>query len=272
MEENNYEKYDELEPMEEEQPGFTDKLIGVFTEPSKMFAELAKFPAKISSWLIPLFIFVLVLIFTIWLPTNNPILKQEMIEKQITEVEKQLNERVKKGEISRTTADQQIEGTREYMTDKGGLMFVFQAVGILITVPIMMIVIGAFYFIIMKFVLKGDGSFGDAMTAMALPFYISMIGIILVAAVSMVTDKFFGGFNVASLFSFEDDSTVKILLSKLDVFSIWYYYVASIGFAALFKIANKTKVMITVFGIWIGVTLLFLLASGAVPMLKNFIK
>ena len=50
------------EIIEEEELGFTDKMIGVLSEPANLFQKLANLPYKTVDWLIPIG---LVIIFSI---------------------------------------------------------------------------------------------------------------------------------------------------------------------------------------------------------------
>jgi hypothetical protein len=58
------------------------------------------------------------------------------------------------------------------------------------------------------------------------------------------------------------------LLAKLDPFSIWAYFVLSIGLAKMFKSQATGKYFIMVFGLWIVGGLLVWYVAKAVPFLS----
>jgi len=59
-------------------------------------------------------------------------------------------------------------------------------------------------------------------------------------------------------------------LSKLNVFSIWFYVVFGIGLAKMNKSDDVKKYIIAVVAIWLGFGLLFHFLTKAVPFLANF--
>ena len=86
------------EPIEEEELGITDKMVGVLTEPSTFFKKIANLPLKSSDWLIPLIIAIVITMISSAIMMTNPTIKADMQEKQMKQVEKYFQEQVDKGD------------------------------------------------------------------------------------------------------------------------------------------------------------------------------
>lgn len=270
--EENYNQNLIEEEMRECQLGFTDKIIGIFTEPSKLFSELAKFPPKAADWVIPLIFLFIVTMGGNFLMMTNPVLKQQMQEKQMQRMEQSMKDMVEKGQITKDQAAQQIESSREMMESGGmALQMSIGAIAGLIMMFVFFLLVGTFFFMIAKFVLKGDGTWTGTLVALGLPNYILVINGILIFIVAMATDNYITGLNPAAFMELETGTLAHAFLSKLDPLTIWSYLVVSIGLAKMFKSENTTKYIITVMFIWIGFSILMALLAIVFPFLKNFI-
>jgi hypothetical protein len=265
----NEENLSEEELLEEEfEFNHSDKMVGLFSEPSNMFSKLAKAPAKTMDWLIPLLIFIVVLSLSTIIMQSNPQIRYSMIEKQTEAIEKNFSEAVNTGRMTQEQADTQIESIRERMQEGGMAMLIPQIVGIVIFTFIVFFVLSGFYFLIARFVLKGEGPYGNAMVAYGLTFYIASVQVILQVIVAMLMSKMVSDLSVATFLDMAKTDFVGFLLGKLDLFSIWFYVVVGIGLAKMFKSDNTKKYVITVIALWFGFSLLFFYLAKAVPFLS----
>jgi hypothetical protein len=121
-------------------------------------------------------------------------------------------------------------------------------------------------------VLKGDGSYSQAMTAMGLPLYISVLQSILLIIVGMLLGKMLTGLNPASLSGMDLKTLPGFLLSRLDVFSIWFYIVLGIAFAKMFKSDNVKKYVFASIGVWLVFMFIIFGLSKVSPMFGNMIR
>ena len=96
-------------------------------------------------------------------------------------------------------------------------------------------IIALVYWLVAKFVLKGEGNYAGTMVAFGLPYYISIIQVIVMVILALSMNKFFQGTSVASFIDSDTSTITGFLLSKLDIFSIWFYAAVSIGLAKMFK-------------------------------------
>lgn len=256
---------------EEEGLAFSDKLVGVFSEPVATFTDMAKFPTKFSDWFIPALILIMLSLGSQFLITSNPILKQKVIEQRLEMIESQFDQAVEAGQMSQNQADQRMEMIRDNMDQQMGAQMIIGLVIGFFAFFIFFFIVAGYFFLIAKFVLKGDGTYGNAMTAIALPYYILMVQAVVTVIVMMATDDLFVGVNLAALVDAGKDTYLEFLFKRIDVFSIWYYTIAGIGLAKLFKAENWKNYVIAVIASWIGVSSIVFALSTVLPFLKNFL-
>lgn len=255
---------------EEFELNHTDKLVGVFTEPSLTFEAAAKFPPKTSDWLIPVFALIIVVIISNFLIMSNPIIKQSIVEKQMAMIEKQFSDAVESGSMTQSQADEQMDRIRDSMDQQMAAGQIFQVIGVLIGVFIFFFVVSGVYFLFSRFALKGDGTYASAMVPYGLSFYISIIAAIIQLILSLSMDKHFQDLSVASFMGTDTSTFIGMLLSKIDIFSIWAYTIISIGLAKMFKSEETGKYLAMVFGLWIGVSIIWFFVVKAIPFLSSF--
>ena len=256
-----------VEPPEEEvELNHTDKIVGVFSEPGNTFASIAKTGAKTSDWLIPLFLLIAVLILSTVVKFSNPQVKMEMMQ----QTEKQMQEMVDNGTLTQEQADTRMEQVRQLYG--GPIGIIFASISIIFGFLIAFFVIATAFFIAAKFILKGDGSYKDALTAYGLPYYIAVIQAIVAVILSVALGKYFENASVASFMDVQQGTIISFLLGKLDVFSIWFYAVLSISLAKMFKSQSTAKYYAMVFGMWIGFGLIFFFLGKSVPFLAGFAR
>lgn len=258
------------EEEEEYELSHTDKLVGIFTEPGTMFTKVAQFPAKASDWVIPVILFIIVVSLSTIIMQSNPQIKYSMMEKQITMIEEQFDEAVSSGQMTQEQADQQLEMIRERMEGGGAAMLIPQIIGIVIVTFLIFFVVSGVYLLFAKFVLKGDGSYSYAMIGYGLPFYIATLQVIIMVILAMILNKFLSDTSVGTFIDADKQEFVGFLLSKLDIFSIWFYAIVSIAYAKLFKSESTGKYFVMIFGLWIGFSIIFFFLAKAVPFLKWF--
>jgi len=257
---------------EEQELSHTDKLVGIFTEPQPLFSKTAKFTAKTSDWLIPVFVFIVAAILSQFVISSNPEIKRQQQDKMMQNIEKGFDDAVKEGKMSREQANQQLEQMEENMSSGAGS--IFQTIGLVVGIPfgtfIVFFVISGFFFAVSKFGLKGEGAYKDVMVAYGLPMYISVIEVILTVIAALALSKLMTGFSAADLMGVDKSTTTGFLLGKLSPLTIWFYVVFGIGLAKMNKSDDVKKYVIAVVVIWLGFSLLFHFLTKAVPFLANF--
>lgn len=257
-------------PEEDFELNHSDKLVGVFSEPGTTFERMSKVGVKTSDWLIPLFVVIIVSIVSNYVMMTNPTIKYSIVEKQMEAVEERLDEMVESGQMTEAQRDQQLDQTRNFMENQGGTQLIFSTIGILIFTFVMFFLISGVFFAVTKFALKGEGDYKAAMGAYGLPHYISVIQVIVMVILAFVLDRFIQGTSVAAVLDSDKTTFVGWILSKLDIFSIWFYAVVAVGFAKMFQSESYGKYFGMVFGLWLGFGLIFWLLKDALPFLRWF--
>jgi len=256
---------------QEQELSHSDKLVGIFSEPGKTFESIAKFPIKTIDWLLPVLAMLVVVIISQVIMMGNPQIKAEMKQKQLEAVEKRFQEQVDKGTMTKQQAEEQMQTVEEQMDKMGGTVGkVFTAIGILVFGFGAYFVIAGFYFLIIKFIFKVDGSYKHVLVTTGLTSYIGIISMVLVTIFSLFSGKLSRDVSAATLFSVDTKTFVGFLLAKLDVFSIWIYFVVALGMTKLFNAGDSKKYYYFIFGAWIIWGLIVFSLMKSVPFLQNF--
>jgi hypothetical protein len=256
-------------PNENGELSHSDKMIGVFTEPAKMFDYTSKFPTRNKDWVIPVIIFFIVVALIRMIAMTNEEVYFEAKRKGIERIEKM----VESGMMTREQADQAIEGIDKQMEFmKGPVGWVITIATTLIFGFIVFFIIVGIYYLFIRFLLKGEGTFASALVANGLTIYISILQVIIGGILTMLLGKMIMDTSLASIMGTDKNTIIGWLLGKVDPISIWAYIVLSIGLAKMYKSESTGKYYALVFGLWlIGMFILFQLAQ-AVPFLQNFMQ
>ena len=272
MEENkDYKQQISVNEEEDFELNHSDKLVGVFTEPTKTFERMAKFPPKTVDWLLPLILLIIVAVLANFVMMSNPTIRYNVIEKNLAQVQNRLDKMVEEGKLTREQADSQLEMTRKMMEGKG-VGIVLQAVGTTVSLFLIFFIIAAVFHIFVKTFLKGEGNYSSSLVAYGLPYYILIIEIILTVIAAMITDRMFTDLSVASFAAMDKSSFLGFILSKVDIFSIWYYTILGIGLAKMHKAKETGKYIALVYVIWLGFGIIFYFLGQNVTILRSFMK
>jgi len=247
----------------------SDKMIGVFTEPAKMFYHTSKYPPRNKDWVIPVLIFFIVVALIRIIAMTNVEVKFEAKKQGIDRIEKM----VESGMMTREQGDEAIEAIDQQMEFmEGPIGWVITIATTLIFGFIIFFIIVGIYFLFIKFILKGEGTFASALVANGLTSYISILQIIIGGILTMLFGKMIMDTSLASIMGSDKTTLTGWFFAKIDPISIWAYVVLSIALAKMFKSESTGKYYALVFGVWlIGMFILFQLAQ-AIPFLQNFLQ
>ena len=247
----------------------SDKMIGVFTEPAKTFFTTSKFPPRNKDWVIPVLIFLIVVALIRIIAMTN---KEVYFEAKKQGIER-IEQMVESGTMTREQGDEAINAIDQQMEFmQGPIGWVITIATTLIFGFIIFFIIVGLYYLLIKFLLKGEGTFASALVANGLTSYISILQVIIAGILTMLLGKMVMDTSVASLMGSDKNTLVGWALAKIDPISIWAYIILAIGFAKMFKSESTGKYYAVVFGLWlVGMFILFQLAQ-AVPFLQNFMQ
>lgn len=242
----------------------SDKMIGVFTEPARMFSVTSKFAAKHKDWVIPILIFFVVVSLVRILAMTNEEVYFEAKKQGIDRIEKM----VENGTLTREQADQQIDAMDTYM--RGPMSWIFTVIPILLFGFIFFFIITGIYFLLIKFILKGEGTFTGALVANGLTAYINILQIVIAGIFTMLIGKIMMDTSVASFIGSDKNTITGWVLSKIDPISIWAYAILAIGFAKMNKSESTGKYYALVFAVWLIGAFIWFQITQAVPFLQGF--
>lgn len=264
--ENNDTLNTEQTPQQEEL-SHSDKMIGVFTEPSNTFETIARFPVRSIDWVLP----VVILFILIGVMRSIAMLNEEVaLQTRQAQIE-MFDKMVSEGKMTQDQADQAIEGIEKQMEFmRGPLGWVINVVSTLIFGFIFFFIIAGIYFLFVKFLLKGEGTYQHVLVANGLTAYISMIQVLIGGILTFALGKIVMDTSVANFLDLEKGSLVKFFVSKVDPISIWAYSVLAIGLAKLNRAQSSTPYFILVFTLWILGGLLFFFLGKVFPFLSGF--
>jgi hypothetical protein len=225
---------EQTSPEEIAELSFSDKFVGVFTEPSATFENISKFKIKTIDWLIPLLISCVIIAAGNVIRMSNPAIKSSTIEMTRAQQEKQLAKYVQEKKITQEQADKQIEQTEKFMATP--LYLIIASGGAIIGMFVFFFVFAFVYFIFGKFVFRGTGTFASALPALGLTQLIAAISSILAIILSVVYSKTISDGSIASIINFSQiSSPLYLILGILDVFMIWATVAQSIGLSKMYK-------------------------------------
>ena len=244
-----------------EEMTFSDKITGVFTEPSKVFENVKIFGPKFIDWFIPLLILIALTIFSTLLLTSNPEIKSEIDLKTRQATEERLDKLVKEGKLTPQQKEEQLEQIEKFTS--GPAMQVIQYISITIFMFVFAFILSAIYYLIWIFILKGQGSYNHVLNVYGLSLFINMIEVILVSIVALMMGKLVNSFSVAAFLNLEKGTTLNYILSKINPFTFWWLYVVGVGLARVYSVP-KNKSLITIFVLW----LIYVVIAKFIPFLS----
>jgi len=251
----------------------SDKLIGVFTEPSNTFSITSKFPPRTKDWFLPILFLLLAAALVQLILTNNEEITFQIKQKQMQKIEAQFDEAVKSGAMTREQANEQLDRISEQIDQgRGTTGMIIQIVSVFVVGFLIFIIYSGIYFLFGKTLLKGEGLFASALVANGLASYIGIIHIILAAVLSLSLGRLIPYIDLTAILGVERATFMGFLLGKVDPFSIWMYTVLGIGLSKMFQSNSSTKYIAMVFGIWVAITFIFFLLAQAVPFLQFFMQ
>lgn len=250
----------------------TDKVVGLFTEPSNLFSNLSKQKPKSIDWAIPLVIMILLAISIQFLVLNNPVLKHQVVQEQMDRIEVMLNDAVEQGKMTQGQAEQQLDAIAERMDQQ-------MSAGLIMTIIIIIAISLIFFFaatgvyvLIIKLGLKGSGTYKEGLTAYGLPGHIMILQLIITIILMLYMGDIKIGTDAAKILGYDVQEFSGYLLSYIDPLKIWFYVIVGIAFAKMFK-SEKTGVYVsTMLGVWFFFGIAFYGLAQVVPFLKFIIR
>jgi hypothetical protein len=238
----------------------SDAITGIFTEPCETFQTIAATHKK-NYWLLPLIIMIVAGLISTFLFYRDSQLVDKIMDKQKEKVTQQMEEQVKNGKMSKEDAKVALERAEKFMDPKG---IFFQAMGYISTVllPVILgLLLSVVYLVALK-IMKADFEYANILNAIGVPAVILAIGSIITIVLSILMGEIS---TLSPGLLLKEEMVGKMLngfLVKLDVFTIWYFFIVSIGLSKIARIKSAAAYGI-VFGVFIAYALITGLLFGA---------
>jgi len=233
---------------ETEQLSKIEAVTGVITDPGNTFDNISRF-SKTNYWIFPMILMIVANMIGTFLFFQDEELTSKVMDKQKKQLREQMDEKVKKGDMSREEANLAIESAEKFMDPKG--MF-FKIIGFAMGIfsPFILLFILSLISLVIIKILKGDFNFVGTLNVIGLGNVIIAIGVIIGTVLSVLMGDL-SGLSPALIFKEEmTGAKINTFLTKIDVFYIWFYIVISIGIAKAGKVKTM-PVMIILFSIFL---------------------
>lgn len=227
-----------------EQLSNADAMSGIFTEPGETYETIANTPKK-NYWIFPVLISVVIGLISTFLFMQDAELVSKTMEKQKEKMREKFQESVKQGKMTQEDSEKAMES----MNPKGMMFKVFGFGGAIIGPFVILLLLSVFYLIALK-IMKAQFDFMNILNVVGLAMLISGIGNIIAVVISILKGNL-TSVGPGLLFSEESaGQKVYTMLTKIDLFSIWFYAVIAIGLSKIARV-SIAKTAAVVFGLWI---------------------
>jgi hypothetical protein len=230
----------EPSPQPEDELSVPEAITGVITEPSETYERMSSSSRK-NYWLIPLMILIAANLIGTYIFFSNDELISKVVDKEIAK----LDEKLDKGELSESDYDM----AKKFVDPKGTFFLVIGYGGSLVGPFFILIILSVLYFVILK-IFKLNQEFSRVMNIVGLAMIIMAVGNLVSILVSVVTGTMSGVSPALLMTEPEGGDIVYSLVSKLDIFTIWFLFIIAIGLNKAAKLEAE-KAYSAVFGIWL---------------------
>lgn len=242
----------------EERISFSDRLVGILTEPSVIFEKMSKAKASTGTWLIPL-----LLVFTMYAIANivislNPNSALDQRETARAGMERRIEKMKADGKISKEQAEQQREMFEKQIDAPKSMMLGISTVAIFVTGMLFTFFVCLIYYLMIKFVMKGNIDYQGILIVQATAGMVSLISLPVIIALAFVTGKHFMDLSVATLlrvFTGTELQGMALLVGRIDIVTIWATVITGFGFAK-YNNSDTKKYMGFAFGMYIAAMLI----------------
>ena len=235
----------------EEPLSLTDKFIGVLTEPAPTFENVRAAGPRVSDWLVPVLLLMIVIAAGTLARFSNPEFAAQIQQQQ----QQQFQKSVESGDMTAEQAEQ----AQQQMESMKGIFPIIGAVSGAIGYAVFFFIIALIYWLIVRFLMRGDPTFGLVLSAVGLVAFINIIDQLVSLLLIYVTGKPFVTLSPVLFMdvNITDMSFAAKASMLLNPIAIWATWVLGIGLEKVSRI-SRAKGMIAAFSLYIVFTLLTL--------------
>lgn len=212
-----------------EKMNFTDKITGIILEPDNLFTRLSQHKPRVSDWFLAILIYIFITSICNVIIQNNQEIKQLQFREKIEKVEKDVENRVQTGRMSRQEANSIIDEEyrrNEFLNAGPGLVwsfigtFVFTFLGFFIFVLITLFILNSTFAELYKL--------NKTLLAIGLPFYILALEPVLSTLVSLILKKNISNLSLDKFLPFRE-GYIAFIIGFINPVKIWYIFLISLG-------------------------------------------
>ncbi len=226
-------------------------LLNMYAAPGEVFDTIKSSPKRSALWVIPVTLTIILGIFFTFVVFSDPAIQSQLRDR----MEKQVEDQIASGQIPPERAD----AAREQMASMaGGTMFkIFGSLGVIVFTFASILVVSLVMLLVGKISFKAAAPYGKVMEVVGASTMINnVLGTIVTMLVMLAMGSMYATPGLALLISgFDPNNKVHVLLSAVNIFSIWYLAVLSVGVGKLFN-GTTGKAAVWVVGLWVVWTLL----------------
>ena len=241
-------------------------MFNIFAAPGDVFAEVKEAKPSTANWLVPVLLFVVVGIISVFI-----VFSQEAIVQQIREQQnKAIEDQVAAGKMPRAQADQ-----AEAMMEKFAGATVMKITGSFFVVVLAFVRVFWWAFVLWllaKWFLNADIPYQKGMEVAGLAMMISILGSLVTTLLSVMMGKALTGVNPTLLLANDNPtSLLHMCLGALDVFDLWIAFVLATGLTRL-TAAPCSKAFSVTFGYWLAMDCLLVFGGWTLAHLSTGFK
>ena len=229
---------------------FGARAMGVLTSPGDLFSEVASAPVQTSSWLLPYLITLLVAAVVTYSLSSTPSLRQQILEPQQQQMQKQLDE----GKMTQQQFDQAVA-----MMESPVMFFVisFGISAIIVTVALFGIPLALW--LTAKLALKSPASYQKMLEVYGLTSLVGALSAVITLLLWHVFDSVHAslGGSLLVMNNFDKENLGHELLASVTVFGLWETALLGQGMA---KVSGKSAS--TGMGIAFGLLAVWVIVSS----------
>jgi hypothetical protein len=234
-----------VQPSPPKETSTFSKLMNIFVAPGEVFESIKAKPRTNALWVIPSILAVVLGIFFFFVLSSDPAIESQFRD----QISKRVDEQIAQGQVTPDRA----EATKEQMMNMTKIVAPILSI---ILVFASLLVVSLVIFLVGKLAFKGNATYGKVMEVVGASFMVDkVLGPIVASLIMLAMGSIYASPGLALLISgFNPDDKVHILLSSVNIFSIWYLSVLSIGVRKFYDV-SIWKAAVWVVALWVLWTL-----------------
>lgn len=209
----------------------TEAMAGIFTAPGDTYEAVSRTEGK-NYWIIPVLISIVISLIASTLFMRDEELVSKTMEKQKEKMREQFEKKVKEGAMTQEEMNKTMEGM-----SSGSILFKIAGYGGAVLGPFLILFILSIIYLVALKILKADFAFTNILNVVGLAMLVSSVGSLVSVIISILVGDV-SSLGLGLIFSNAAvGEKIHTLLTKIDVFTIWFYGLIAIGLSKVGKVS-----------------------------------